>query len=239
MYGKSGVSSASKQKLATSARVIEPASPSITLIMPLGGSRVRPPGRTMQYSRSEPGPLRKRPSWLFLSVNMPFMTVYISILKKKGAWFSLSPAPIEVTTDTRFTPYFFIALMMHAEPSVSIVSPTSLVLPPSAITTPVTSWPSNTLSTSAWLVTVPSTTLSSVIGAPPASPRIGVVTRDLSRTSAVTFSPRAMAWEAASPPTPPVAPKTAMLMRGAGAHAWAGATRASARMRARPSMVRW
>ena len=47
MYGNSGVSSASKQKLATSARVMEPASPSMTLMMPLGGSRVRPKDEVM------------------------------------------------------------------------------------------------------------------------------------------------------------------------------------------------
>eukprot|EP00959_Pyramimonas_sp_CCMP1952_P318797 6670394-Pyramimonas_sp.AAC.1 len=36
---------------------MDPASPSITFTTPVGASRVSPPGRTMQYSRSDPGPL--------------------------------------------------------------------------------------------------------------------------------------------------------------------------------------
>ena len=37
------------------------------------------------------------------------MTVIMSILNMKGAWSLESPAPIEVTTATRLTSYFFIA----------------------------------------------------------------------------------------------------------------------------------
>mmetsp|Transcript_5444 Transcript_5444/g.17272 ORF Transcript_5444/g.17272 Transcript_5444/m.17272 type:complete len:248 (-) Transcript_5444:21-764(-) len=137
------------QKSATSARGMEPASPSMTLTTPVGASTVRPPGRTMHHSRSLPGPDVKRASWLFLSVKMDDMTVFMRILKKKGAWSFESPAPMDVTTATRLTSYFFMASMMMAEPSVSMVGPTSLVLPPSAMMTPSMSPDSKTFSTSA------------------------------------------------------------------------------------------
>ena len=65
-----------------------------------------------------------------------------------------------VTTLMRLTSFAFIAAMMLAVPSCSIVAPTSLVLPPSATTTPVTPLPSKTLSTSALLVTEPCATVS-------------------------------------------------------------------------------
>ena len=45
------------------------------------------------------------------------MTVIMSILNMKGAWSFESPAPIEVTTATRFTSYFFIAAMTVAVPA--------------------------------------------------------------------------------------------------------------------------
>ncbi len=71
MYGKSFSRIAPMQKSATSARAIEPASPSMTLITPVGFSTVRPPGRTMHHSRSRPTPPSvKSASWLFLSVKM-------------------------------------------------------------------------------------------------------------------------------------------------------------------------
>ena len=71
MYGKSFSRIAPMQKSATSARAMEPASPSMTLITPVGFSTVRPPGRTMHHSRSRPTPPSvKRASWLFLSVKM-------------------------------------------------------------------------------------------------------------------------------------------------------------------------
>ena len=107
------------QKSATSARAMEPASPSMTLITPVGFSTVRPPGRTMHHSRSRPTPPSvKRASWLFLSVKMDDMTVIMSILNMKGAWSFESPAPIEVTTATRFTSYFFMAAITVAVPVV-------------------------------------------------------------------------------------------------------------------------
>ena len=83
------------------------------------------------------------------------MTVIMSILNMKGAWSFESPAPIEVTTATRLTSYFFMAAMTVAVPSVSMVGPTSFVLPPSEMMTPSTSPPSNTFSTSAAFVTEP------------------------------------------------------------------------------------
>ena len=95
------------------------------------------------------------------------MTVIMSILNMKGAWSLESPAPIEVTTATRFTSYFFMAAMTVAVPvcferrwrrggtrtqcvvpSVNMVGPTSFVLPPSEMMTPSTSPPSKTFSTS-------------------------------------------------------------------------------------------
>ena len=59
---KSASMTASRQNAATSARLMAPASSFATLTMPVGGSDLRPPGRTMQYSRSLPGPLKKRPA---------------------------------------------------------------------------------------------------------------------------------------------------------------------------------
>mmetsp|Transcript_20806 Transcript_20806/g.45605 ORF Transcript_20806/g.45605 Transcript_20806/m.45605 type:complete len:215 (-) Transcript_20806:293-937(-) len=153
-YGKSLSKIAPRQNAATSARAMDPASPSITLTTPVGASNVSPPGLTMQYSKSDPGPSRKSFSWLFLSLKTFFMTVIISSLKTNGAWPAESPAPMEVTTATRFTPFSFIAAITFVDPSVSIVSPTSLDLPPSEITTPVTS-SVMTFATSAALVTSP------------------------------------------------------------------------------------
>mmetsp|Transcript_22854 Transcript_22854/g.69955 ORF Transcript_22854/g.69955 Transcript_22854/m.69955 type:complete len:200 (+) Transcript_22854:397-996(+) len=185
-------------------------------MMPLGGLLERPPGRTMVNSRSLPGPEKKSSSWLFLSAKIFFITVHMRTLKKKGAWFSESPAPMDVTTEMRFTPFFMHSLMMLVVPSVSIVSPTSEDLPPSATTTPVTSPDSKTLATSAAEVTVPSNTVSASFtsGVPAAAPPEpgGTVRRDLSLTRARTTSPLPRAWNATSEPTPPVAPKTARLI---------------------------
>ena len=59
------------QKSATSARAMEPASPSMTLMTPVGFSTVSPPGRTMHHSKSRPTPPSvKSASWLFLSVKI-------------------------------------------------------------------------------------------------------------------------------------------------------------------------
>mmetsp|Transcript_10752 Transcript_10752/g.19857 ORF Transcript_10752/g.19857 Transcript_10752/m.19857 type:complete len:243 (+) Transcript_10752:763-1491(+) len=150
-YGKSESFTASKQNCATSALGMLPASPSITLITPVGGSTVNPPGRTMQYSN----PLAfTAASWLFLSVKIFFMTVIMSILKAKGAWSLESPAPILVTTAMRLMLFSFMAAMMLFVPSVSIESPTSEVFPPSATMTPSILF-SNTLATSAAFVTSP------------------------------------------------------------------------------------
>ena len=55
---------------------------------------------------------------LFSTVNMLDMTVIMSILNMKGAWSFESPAPIEVTTATRFTSYFFMAAITVAVPVV-------------------------------------------------------------------------------------------------------------------------
>mmetsp|Transcript_25604 Transcript_25604/g.83952 ORF Transcript_25604/g.83952 Transcript_25604/m.83952 type:complete len:242 (+) Transcript_25604:168-893(+) len=205
------------QKSATSARGMEPASPSMTLTTPVGASTVRPPGRTMHHSRSLPGPDVKRASWLFLSVKMDDMTVFMRILKKKGAWSLESPAPMDVTTATRLTSYFFMASMMMAEPSVSMVGPTSLVLPPSAMMTPSMSPDSKTFSTSAATSTEPLNLKSwSLVTASslPAEPR-GVSTFAGVRQSARTATPRSRSWCVHSRPVRPVEPKTAMLARGA------------------------
>mmetsp|Transcript_19196 Transcript_19196/g.39489 ORF Transcript_19196/g.39489 Transcript_19196/m.39489 type:complete len:201 (+) Transcript_19196:146-748(+) len=152
MYGKSSMRTASKQNCATSARGIDPASPSMTLTTPVGGSTVKPPGRTMQYSSPE---FTVASSWLFLSKKIFFMAVHIKTLKKNGAWFSESPAPILVTTASLLTPFSFMAAMTLLVPSVSMVSPTSAVFPPRATITPSTSPFSKTLSTSPFLVTSP------------------------------------------------------------------------------------
>mmetsp|Transcript_5102 Transcript_5102/g.15108 ORF Transcript_5102/g.15108 Transcript_5102/m.15108 type:complete len:236 (+) Transcript_5102:158-865(+) len=200
------------QKSATSARAMEPASPSMTLMTPVGFSTVRPPGRTMHHSRSAPGPpAAKRASWLFLSVKMEDMTVAMRILKTNGAWSLESPAPMLVTTETRLTLYFFMASMMHLVPSSSIVGPTSFVLPPSAIITPSTSPDSKTFSTSAAESTVPlnlNRLASSAGSSLPVEPS-GVRSLAGSRQSARTAVPRARSWCVASRPVRPVAPKTA------------------------------
>mmetsp|Transcript_24403 Transcript_24403/g.35677 ORF Transcript_24403/g.35677 Transcript_24403/m.35677 type:complete len:204 (-) Transcript_24403:252-863(-) len=81
MYGKSSRVTESRQNCATSALVIDPASPSMTLITPVGGSTVNPPGRTMQYSKPE---FITTFSWLFLSAKIFFIAVIMRILKKKG-----------------------------------------------------------------------------------------------------------------------------------------------------------
>mmetsp|Transcript_8975 Transcript_8975/g.16159 ORF Transcript_8975/g.16159 Transcript_8975/m.16159 type:complete len:205 (-) Transcript_8975:145-759(-) len=190
-----------------------PASPSMTLMTPVGGSVSSPPGRTMQYSRSFPGPDMNRSSWLFLSLKMLFITVNISTLKKKGACFSESPAPIDVTTLTRFTPFACIALITHLVPSVSMVGPTSFVFPPRAITTPSTS-SEITLSTSDCTVTLPCTTVSrsdSNLLPALAPPEPGGTTRLAGvRTRVTTSSPASSAWYTHSLPVPPVPPITAI-----------------------------
>lgn len=106
----------------------------------MGGSTVKPPGRIIHHSRSEED--RIKFSWLFLSTKMFFITVAINILNMKGAWSLESPAPIEVMTETRLTLLDFIAERIVRVESVSMVSPTSLVLPPRAITTPSMEFPS-------------------------------------------------------------------------------------------------
>mmetsp|Transcript_5605 Transcript_5605/g.9344 ORF Transcript_5605/g.9344 Transcript_5605/m.9344 type:complete len:209 (-) Transcript_5605:326-952(-) len=156
-YSKSGSRTASKHHDARSARLMAPASPSITFTMPVGVPSLRPPGRAIMYSRSAPGPssLRKRPSCAFLSSMIFCIMVLIRSLKVHGAWSMVSPAPTVDTIQMRLTPYFLHASMIWVVPSWSIVSPTSRVLPPSATTTPVISLPSKTSSTSARLSTVP------------------------------------------------------------------------------------
>mmetsp|Transcript_108409 Transcript_108409/g.187263 ORF Transcript_108409/g.187263 Transcript_108409/m.187263 type:complete len:227 (-) Transcript_108409:355-1035(-) len=155
IYCQSGSVMASRQNFATSALGMEPASPSMTLMTPVGGSTFSPPGRTIVYSRSAPGPCKKRASWLFLSSKIPRMTVPMSTRKKKGACFSESPVPMLVTTAIRLTPLAFIASMTFLVPSVSIVVPTSFVLPPRATTTPTMSSAIIARFTSAMTVTEP------------------------------------------------------------------------------------
>mmetsp|Transcript_5377 Transcript_5377/g.18203 ORF Transcript_5377/g.18203 Transcript_5377/m.18203 type:complete len:206 (-) Transcript_5377:185-802(-) len=198
-YFQSGSVTASRQKAATSAREMEPASPEITCVVPVGGPSVRPPGRTTVYSRSDPSPPKKSASWLFLSWNTPLSTVHMSSLKKKGAWFWLSPAPMLVTTLMRLTPRAFIERITLDVPSVSMVSPTSEVRPPSAITHPVTgsSASSKSASTSAALVTSPLHTRSmgEESGEPAAAPPLPGGTHSLegSRHSTLTRCPRSRA----------------------------------------------
>ena len=50
------------------------------------------------------------------------------ILKANGAWSLESPAPMLVTTDRRLIPLSFIALITLLVPSVSMVSPTVVVV---------------------------------------------------------------------------------------------------------------
>ena len=83
-------------------------------------------------------PARKSSSCLFLSAMILDMTVIMSRRKAHGAWSIESPAPMVVTTEMRLTPLAFIAAITFAVPSWSIVGPTSEVLPPRAMTTPVT-----------------------------------------------------------------------------------------------------
>mmetsp|Transcript_189 Transcript_189/g.586 ORF Transcript_189/g.586 Transcript_189/m.586 type:complete len:225 (-) Transcript_189:94-768(-) len=198
-----------------------PASPSMTLITPVGAVVFRPPGRTMTNSKSLPGPPipRNSCSWLFLSVKMERITVLIKIRKTRGAWSALSPAPIDVTTATRRTPDAFMALITFVVPSVSMVLPTSFVLPPSATTTPVVS-PVMTFATSAKEHTSPCTTvrLGSVTGVPSlAPPDPGGYTILLGvRASTVTLLPRFRACTTHSAPHPPVPPMTTMLDFSAG-----------------------
>mmetsp|Transcript_6665 Transcript_6665/g.21049 ORF Transcript_6665/g.21049 Transcript_6665/m.21049 type:complete len:258 (-) Transcript_6665:108-881(-) len=201
--GQSEALTASRQKAATSAREMEPAWPSITLMMPLGGSRVRPPGRTSVNSREAPGasaPPLKSASCAFLSANMDFITVIISTLNMNGACPSESPAPMDVTTATRFSPRAFISEMMAAVPSRSMVGPTSDVRPPSATTTPLTPSSraaSKAAATSARLVTSPFTAVSFGLArrAPAAGPPepAGTESLDGSRHNATTDSPRSSA----------------------------------------------
>mmetsp|Transcript_41566 Transcript_41566/g.69137 ORF Transcript_41566/g.69137 Transcript_41566/m.69137 type:complete len:224 (-) Transcript_41566:173-844(-) len=193
-YLKSGSRTASRQKAATSPRAMAPASPLSTLTIPFGWSSFSPPGRTTQYSSSAPGPDRKSSSCLFLSAMMEDMTVAKSNFIAHGASSIESPAPTVVTTEMRFTPLAFISAIIFAVPSCNIVFPTSLVLPPNATTTPVTSPVANTLATSARFVTSPCTTesFSFVSGCPADGPPEPTGTRSFagSRTNATTLSPR-------------------------------------------------
>mmetsp|Transcript_8786 Transcript_8786/g.20737 ORF Transcript_8786/g.20737 Transcript_8786/m.20737 type:complete len:232 (+) Transcript_8786:160-855(+) len=204
-YAKSGSRTASKQNAARSARLMAPASPSITFTTPLGAPSFRPPGRKMQNSRSAPGPSKKRFSCAFLSSIIFCIMVFIRILKVHGAWSMESPTPTDDTTVMRLTPYFLHASMICLVPSWHSVSPTSRVLPPSATTTPVISLPSKTSSTSARLSTEPSvlTILSgTMVGVkfvmdpfvqPNSALSRGAFNFTRSRTRQLTFSPRSIA----------------------------------------------
>merc|ERR1719491_1429811 len=154
-------------------------------------------------------------SWLFLSVKILDMAVAMRILKKKGAWFLEFPTPMDVTMETRFTPLAFMASMTATVPSVHIVSPTSLVLPPRAITTPSISPASNTFATSAAFVTSPPITvrLSSVNAFPallPPDPS-GIFRFDGLRVRPITLFPSFRAWYTHSDAVNPEAPNTAMV----------------------------
>mmetsp|Transcript_151258 Transcript_151258/g.466533 ORF Transcript_151258/g.466533 Transcript_151258/m.466533 type:complete len:217 (-) Transcript_151258:123-773(-) len=186
---------------------------------PVGFSTVRPPGRTMVYSRSAPGApgFVKSSSWRFLSSKIFFIIVHMSILKKKGAWSSEFPTPMLLTTATRFVPTFFMASMMLVVPSVSIVSPTSAVFPPKETRTPVVS-DVMTLATSSAFVTSPCMTVNfgsdkGPSASPPPDP-FGTKSFDGSLARATTLSPLCNAWYTASRPVRPVAPKTARDARG-------------------------
>ena len=103
---------------------------------------------------------------------------------------------------------------MFAVPSCSIVAPTSDVLPPSATTTPVTSWPANTLSTSALFVTEPCVTATlSPKSAPSEMPPAdrGAFNFSASRTTGDPLA-ASSAWYRPEP-VPPEAPKTAIASR--------------------------
>mmetsp|Transcript_41501 Transcript_41501/g.102268 ORF Transcript_41501/g.102268 Transcript_41501/m.102268 type:complete len:320 (-) Transcript_41501:157-1116(-) len=220
-YGKVSSKSTPRQKSATSARAMEPASPAMTLMTPVGGPVPRPPGRTMQNSRPLPGPAgaRNSCSWLFLSVKMERITVLIRILNMNGAWSAESPAPMEVTTDTRVTPAAFMPLITFSVPSFSMVLPTSLDFPPREITTPVVS-AVMTLAMSAALFTSPWTMvrLGSLKGWPSFAPPLpgGYTILEGVRASTVTLAPRLSAWNTHSEPVPPVPPNTTMLALDAG-----------------------
>mmetsp|Transcript_19555 Transcript_19555/g.40529 ORF Transcript_19555/g.40529 Transcript_19555/m.40529 type:complete len:235 (-) Transcript_19555:1620-2324(-) len=202
---------ASRQNCATSALVIEPASPSMTLMTPVGGSTVSPPGRTMHHSSPEASTTA---SWAFLSLKMELITVDMSILKKNGAWSLLSPAPMDVTTATLFTPASLMASSTTLVPSCSMVFPTSDVFPPSAITQPSTSPPSNTFLTSPALVTLPPIIVrfGSDSGEPAEDPPLPLGTTRFEglRVRPTTESPFFSAWYTHSDAVKPDAPKTAI-----------------------------
>merc|ERR1719491_2107945 len=154
-------------------------------------------------------------SWLFLSVKILDMAVAMRILKKKGAWFLEFPTPMDVTMETRLTPLAFMASMTATVPSVHIVSPTSLVFPPRAMTTPSISPASNTFATSAAFVTSPPITvrLSSVNAFPallPPDPS-GIFRFDGLRVRPITLFPSFRAWYTHSDAVNPEAPNTAMV----------------------------
>ena len=157
-----------------------------------------------------------------MSLKMDRMTVAMRTRKTIGAWLAESPAPMEVTMAILASvamPAAFMALMTLVVPSVSMVAPTSFVLPPRETTTPVVSFVM-TLATSAGLETFPRTTvrLGSETGAPSFAPPVPGGWRILegSRARTVTFAPRRSAWTTHSEPVPPVPPKTTMLLCSAG-----------------------
>jgi hypothetical protein len=112
-----------------------------------------------------------------------------------------------------------MALMTFVVPSVSMVAPTSFVLPPRETTMPVVSFVM-TLATSAASETLPLTTvrLGSESGVPSAAPPVpgGVVIFEGSRARTVTLAPRLSAWTTHSEPVPPVPPRTTTLLDSAG-----------------------
>ena len=116
-------------------------------------------------------------------------------------------------------PAAFMALMTFVVPSVSMVAPTSFVLPPRETTMPVVSFVM-TLATSAASETLPRTTvrLGSESGVPSAAPPVpgGVVIFEGSRARTVTLAPRLSAWTTHSEPVPPVPPRTTTLLDSAG-----------------------
>ena len=157
-----------------------------------------------------------------MSLKMDRMTVAMRTRKTIGAWLAESPAPMEVTMAILASvamPAAFMALMTLVVPSVSMVAPTSFVLPPRETTTPVVSFVM-TLATSSGLETFPRTTvrLGSETGAPSFAPPVPGGWRILegSRARTVTFAPRRSAWTTHSEPVPPVPPKTTMLLCSAG-----------------------
>mmetsp|Transcript_28599 Transcript_28599/g.57800 ORF Transcript_28599/g.57800 Transcript_28599/m.57800 type:complete len:211 (-) Transcript_28599:111-743(-) len=154
-------------------------------------------------------------SWLFLSLKIFFITVIMRILNAKGAWSLESPAPIDVTIAMRFTPLSFMAAIMLFVPSVSIVSPTSLVFPPRATITPSMGAASKTLATSAALVTSPPMTvrfgsLSGLSASGPPDP-FGITSFEGFLVRPITLSPSFNAWYTHSAAVKPDAPKTAIV----------------------------